>query len=198
MQSAKKETGINITIIDGNREAELIYKGVQLSYPFDDSLKLLMDVGGGSNEFIIGNKDKIFWRHSFNLGVARLMYKFTPSNPMKAEEIKSIEDYLSTEMQILWDALEKFPTTDMIGCAGCFSHHAAIELYAQAFEEAGALDKLEGFASKYGADFYGLPRNTSSITLSRQPWQLPAAIPFDDSQLVPLGAGTTLNWKMDL
>ncbi len=121
VQSAKKETGINITIIDGNREAELIYKGVQLSYPFDDSLKLLMDVGGGSNEFIIGNKDKIFWRHSFNLGVARLMYKFTPSNPMKAEEIKSIEDYLSTEMQILWDALEKFPTTDMIGCAGCFS-----------------------------------------------------------------------------
>jgi dihydroorotase len=83
------------------------------------------------------------------------------------------------------------------GCAGCFSHHAAIELYAQAFEEAGALDKLEGFASKYGADFYGLPRNTSNITLLRQPWQLPAAIPFDDSQLIPLGAGTTLNWKMD-
>lgn len=83
------------------------------------------------------------------------------------------------------------------GCAGCFSHHAAIELYAQAFEEAGALDKLEGFASKYGADFYGLPRNTKSITLLRQPWQLPAAIPFDDSQLIPLGAGTTLNWKMD-
>ncbi|MDC1210393.1 dihydroorotase [Porticoccaceae bacterium] len=83
------------------------------------------------------------------------------------------------------------------GCAGCFSHHAAIELYAQAFDEAGALDRLEGFASHYGADFYGLPRNTSSITLSRQSWQLPAAIPFDDSQLIPLGAGTTLNWKMD-
>ena len=82
------------------------------------------------------------------------------------------------------------------GCAGCFSHHAAIELYAQAFEEAGALDKLEAFASHYGADFYGLRRNTSSITLLRQPWQLPAAIPFDDSQLIPLGAGTTLNWKM--
>ena len=65
------------------------------------------------------------------------------------------------------------------------------------FEEAGALGKLEGFASKYGADFYGLPRNTTSITLLRQPWQLPAAIPFDDSQLIPLGAGTTLNWKMD-
>ena len=84
------------------------------------------------------------------------------------------------------------------GCAGCFSHHAAIELYAQAFEEAGALDKLEGFASLYGADFYGLPRNPTNITLQRQPWQLPASIPFDDSQLIPLGAGTTLNWKLDL
>ena len=84
------------------------------------------------------------------------------------------------------------------GCAGCFSHHAAIELYAQAFEQAGALDKLEGFASFYGADFYGLPRHTETITLSRQPWELPASIPFEDNQLVPLGAGTTLNWKLEL
>jgi dihydroorotase len=84
------------------------------------------------------------------------------------------------------------------GCAGCFSHHAAIELYAQAFEEAGALDKLEAFASFYGADFYGLPRNTDTITLVRETWELPAAIPFEDTQLVPLGAGTSLNWKLSL
>ncbi len=121
VEVAKKETGINITIIDGNREAELIYKGVQLSFPFDDTLKLVMDVGGGSNEFIIGNKDKIFWRHSFNLGVARLMYKFSPSNPMKIEEIKTVEEYLDSEMQILWNALQQFPISEMIGCAGCFS-----------------------------------------------------------------------------
>ncbi len=82
------------------------------------------------------------------------------------------------------------------GCAGCFSHHAAIELYAQTFDDAGALDKLEAFASFNGADFYGLPRNTSTITLVREPWQLPATIPFEDTQLVPLGAGSTLNWKM--
>ena len=84
------------------------------------------------------------------------------------------------------------------GCAGCFSHHAAIELYAQAFEEADALDKLEAFASFYGADFYDLPRHRETITLSRQLWELPASIPFEDTQLVPLGAGTTLNWKLDL
>ena len=84
------------------------------------------------------------------------------------------------------------------GCAGCFSHHAAIELYAEAFDQAGALDKLEAFASTNGPDFYGLPRNTHQITLQRQPWQLPESVPFDGSQLIPLGAGTTLNWKLSL
>mgnify|MGYP001269865761 FL=1 len=84
------------------------------------------------------------------------------------------------------------------GCAGCFSHHAAIELYAEVFDTAGALDKLEVFASKNGPDFYSLPYNSETILLKRDPWELPEAIPFDGSQLVPLGAGTTLNWKLSL
>lgn len=84
------------------------------------------------------------------------------------------------------------------GCAGCFSHHAAIELYAEVFDTAGALDKLEVFASKNGPDFYSLPYNSQTILLTRDPWELPEAIPFDGSQLVPLGAGTTLNWKLSL
>jgi dihydroorotase len=84
------------------------------------------------------------------------------------------------------------------GCAGCFSHHAAIELYAEVFEQADALDKLEAFASKYGADFYSLPYNCETILLKRDPWELPAIIPYDGSQLVPLGASTTLNWKLSL
>ena len=84
------------------------------------------------------------------------------------------------------------------GCAGCFSHHAAIELYAEVFEQADALDKLEAFASKHGADFYSLPYNSETILLKRDPWELPATIPYDGSQLVPLGASTTLNWKLSL
>ena len=82
------------------------------------------------------------------------------------------------------------------GCAGCFSHPAAIELYAAIFEEAGALDKFEAFASINGADFYGLPYNNSLITLRRESWQVPTILPFDDSQIVPLAAGCTLNWKL--
>jgi len=82
------------------------------------------------------------------------------------------------------------------GCAGCYTAHAAIELYAEAFEQAGALDKLEGFASFYGADFYGLPRNTETITLRKEEWQAPATLEFGGHHLVPLRAGEMLKWRL--
>lgn len=82
------------------------------------------------------------------------------------------------------------------GCAGCYTAHAAIELYAEAFEQAGRLDKLEGFASFFGADYYGLPRNTQKITLRREEWQVPASIGFGEHRLVPLRAGETVRWKL--
>jgi dihydroorotase len=82
------------------------------------------------------------------------------------------------------------------GCAGCYTAHAAIELYAEAFEAAGALEKLEGFASFYGADYYGLPRNKETITLSREEWQVPASVGFGEHRLVPLRAGDTMKWKL--
>ncbi|MDR0478916.1 MAG: dihydroorotase [Burkholderiaceae bacterium] len=82
------------------------------------------------------------------------------------------------------------------GCAGCYTAHAAIELYAQAFESAGALDKLEAFASFHGADFYGLPRNTGTITLERQAWTVPQRYAFGDAQVTPLGAGEILAWRL--
>jgi len=83
------------------------------------------------------------------------------------------------------------------GCAGCFSAHAALEMYAEVFEAAGALDRLEAFASHHGADFYGLPRNRDTLTLRREAWTVPAAYPFGDETLVPLKAGETLAWRLD-
>ena len=80
--------------------------------------------------------------------------------------------------------------------AGCFTAPAALELYAEAFEAASALDKLEGFASFNGPAFYGLPRNAGTVTLKRQSWQLPASLPFGDALIKPLRAGDTLNWKL--
>ncbi|ALO46359.1 dihydroorotase [Pseudohongiella spirulinae] len=84
------------------------------------------------------------------------------------------------------------------GCAGCYSANAAIELYAEIFEDAGALDKLEGFASFYGADFYRLPRNTDTITLLKEDWTVPAAYDYLGTALVPLRAGETLRWRLAL
>jgi len=82
------------------------------------------------------------------------------------------------------------------GCAGVYTAHAAIELYAEAFESANALDKLESFASFYGADFYGLPRNTEKITLVKESWLVPNELPLGDDSLVPLRAGQQVHWKL--
>jgi dihydroorotase len=82
------------------------------------------------------------------------------------------------------------------GCAGMYTAHTAMELYAEVFESANALDKLEGFASFYGADFYGLPRNTEKITLVKKLWEVPASLPFDGDVLVPLRAGQKMAWKI--
>ena len=83
-----------------------------------------------------------------------------------------------------------------LGCAGCYTALSALELYATAFEAAGALDKLEGFASFHGADFYGLPRNTGRVTLRRQAWALPETVPFGAQALKPLCGGETLHWQL--
>jgi dihydroorotase len=82
------------------------------------------------------------------------------------------------------------------GCAGCYTALHAMELYAEAFDSVGALDKLEGFASFHGADFYRLPRNSGALTLARAAWQVPDEIPYPASSLVPLRAGETLSWRM--
>ena len=83
------------------------------------------------------------------------------------------------------------------GCAGIYSAHAGIELYAEAFEAAGALPRLEAFAAHFGADFYGLPRNTETITLVKTAWTAPAAYPFGDETLVPWRAGEALAWQLE-
>jgi len=82
------------------------------------------------------------------------------------------------------------------GCAGVYTAHAGIELYAIAFEDAGALDRLEGFASRFGPQFYGLPLNDDTITLVREPWTVPLSIAFGEDELVPLRAGEAISWKL--
>ena len=83
------------------------------------------------------------------------------------------------------------------GCAGVFSAPCAIELYAEAFDQADALDRLEGFASHHGADFYGLPRNTSRLALRRRNWEVPASYPYPGGEIVPFRAGAKVTWQLE-
>jgi dihydroorotase len=82
------------------------------------------------------------------------------------------------------------------GCAGCYTALSALELYAEAFDAAGALDRFEAFASFHGPDFYGLPRNRGRVTLRRQRWQVPERVEFGDAELKPLRGGETLLWQL--
>ena len=82
------------------------------------------------------------------------------------------------------------------GCAGCYTAHAALEMYAEAFDNANALDKLEGFASFHGADFYGLPRNSGTVTLRREAWTPPPSFAYGEAELKPLRSGEALPWRM--
>jgi dihydroorotase len=83
-----------------------------------------------------------------------------------------------------------------LGCAGCYTANTAMEMYAEAFERADALDRLEGFASFHGADFYGLPRNKDTLTLKREEWTVPETVPYGDALLKPLRGGETLAWRV--
>jgi dihydroorotase len=91
---------------------------------------------------------------------------------------------------------ERATKENACGCAGMFTAHAAIELYAEAFESAGRLDRLEGFASHFGADFYGLPRHSERITLLKEPWTAPDTFAFGDGVLVPYRAGEPVGWRL--
>ena len=91
---------------------------------------------------------------------------------------------------------EKYQKESSCGCAGVFSAHAAIELYAEAFDRAGKIEKLEGFASFFGADFYALPRNQEKVTLEKNTWRIPESYNFSGSNVVPFFAGKDLSWKL--
>ncbi|MCK9628863.1 MAG: hypothetical protein M0R37_09760 [Bacteroidales bacterium] len=112
--------GFDIEIISGEREAELICKGIRESLLIWDEKVLMCDIGGGSNELIIADRERIFWKRSFNLGMLRLREQFLPSDPVKMEEIEMIENYLEKELQPLFDACTEHSPGLMIGSSGSF------------------------------------------------------------------------------
>jgi exopolyphosphatase/guanosine-5'-triphosphate,3'-diphosphate pyrophosphatase len=122
----KKEFDIDITIIDGDKEAGYIYKGVQHALDIGWSNAVIMDIGGGSIEFIIANKGGITWKKSFNIGVARILEKFKVSDPIQTEEQEKIEAFLESELQPFFEAFKSHTALTLIGSSGSFETFAAV------------------------------------------------------------------------
>lgn len=112
--------GVRPESISGWREAELIYKGVRQAVPFPESRVLIMDIGGGSVEFIIADRNRVFWQESFPVGVAVLWQRFHRHDPITTEEVDALEQYLETALARLWQALETYPCPALIGASGTF------------------------------------------------------------------------------
>jgi exopolyphosphatase / guanosine-5'-triphosphate,3'-diphosphate pyrophosphatase len=116
----EKETGIKTEIISGIKEAEYIYRGAKAAITMGNEKSLIMDIGGGSVEFIIGNEKEIFWSHSFEIGGQRLMEKFQKHDPILPEEIENLFQFFSSELTLLFDALKIHRPNQLIGSSGTF------------------------------------------------------------------------------
>ncbi len=122
----KRRFNFDIHVISGEKEAELIYRGIKESIDFKNQRGLILDIGGGSNEFIICDATHMFWKHSFELGMARILEKFTISDPITAEEVATIEKYYNAELRLLLEKVEEYKPTLLIGASGSFDTIAAI------------------------------------------------------------------------
>jgi exopolyphosphatase / guanosine-5'-triphosphate,3'-diphosphate pyrophosphatase len=122
----KSKFKLEISTISGDKEAELIYLGVKQTLPFDNKRFMILDIGGGSNEFIIADNQGILWKRSFKLGMARLLEKFQPSDPIKPDEIHKVEEYVKEELNELFENVKLYKPEVFIGASGSFDSFIAI------------------------------------------------------------------------
>lgn len=126
VRRVKQELGLSIRVIPGDEEAQTIFDGVKQVIPLGNEPVLIMDIGGGSVEFILANKEGVIWKESYNLGVARLLEQFAPSDPIRESEISVIETHLSSKLGSLTEAVKKYPVKILVGSSGSFDTLAAM------------------------------------------------------------------------
>ncbi len=133
----RESTGIEVEIVSGDREAELIYLGVRQTLLLDNKKFLVLDIGGGSNEFIVADTNKIYWKKSYNLGIARLLERFKPSDPLAAEEEIAIRSYVKHELKDLFEVLQRDSIDTLVGASGSFETFAHLIAHSEAKETVG-------------------------------------------------------------
>ncbi|BBE19969.1 exopolyphosphatase [Aquipluma nitroreducens] len=119
-QQIKANTGLDLQIISGEKEAQLIFDGVKLAFDEIEDHSLILDIGGGSNEFILTRNNEPIWKQSFPLGMARIIEQIPPSNPITPEEIEQINDWFDSRLEPLWQQLNNIQIPLLIGCSGAF------------------------------------------------------------------------------
>lgn len=129
VDEVKKRFGIRVQVIQGNREAELIYKGVRQALPIQEEKVMILDIGGGSNEFIICDQQGIIWKQSFEVGMARILERFNLSDPITPEEVRALESYYRQEMEPLIAVVNKEKPKALIGASGSFDTFHALILH---------------------------------------------------------------------
>lgn len=128
VNQVKEKYGIEIHVIDGNREAGLIHKGVSMAVDIPDENVLLLDIGGGSNEFVFANQNQTFWMKSYDLGMARLLDRFKPGDPIVPQSIVDIELFLDTQLNDFFEQYLTYQPTLLIGSSGTFDTFASLDL----------------------------------------------------------------------
>ncbi len=150
VSQVKEKYNLDINVIQGDKEAELIYDGVKQVVPIGKENVLIMDIGGGSTEFIIANKDEVVWKHSFNIGAARMLDLIQPSEPIKIEETQKLEDYITDELQLLFAEIKNHKIARLVGSSGSFDTIAAMI----AVEEHPHLDLTKTTSYKIEMDLF--------------------------------------------
>jgi exopolyphosphatase/guanosine-5'-triphosphate,3'-diphosphate pyrophosphatase len=120
VQQLKISTGLEMQIISGEKEAELIFNGVKLAFGTIEDRSLILDIGGGSNEFILTENNEPIWKQSFPLGMARVIEQIPPSDPISNHEIQQIKTYFESRLDLLWNQTKNIGITSLIGCSGAF------------------------------------------------------------------------------
>lgn len=146
IEKIERETGLNLEIIDGEREAELIYQGVRAAVNME-RISMIVDIGGGSVEFIICDNNKIFWKKSYPIGAARMMARFHHTDPISDAEILQLQSYLNTTLTDLKKQLDLYCPDVMIGSAGAFETYAELQgsQFKTSFEKPEQVIDIEGF-----------------------------------------------------
>jgi len=163
----KQRFNLEVEVIDGDREAELIYYGVKQAVNLTGEKVLILDIGGGSNEYIIADKDNIYWKKSYPLGVARLLTKFKPSDPISIEEIEFITNYLEEKQLDLFEEFRKHKIDTLIGAAGSFETIAAMIKADESDFESGTGTNPESFEIDL-TDFENLYQKLINSTLKER------------------------------